>query len=162
GPGLMGILVACFALGQCVGYPLCGPLLKRTSARTVLGAALVVLAAGDLGLAFGGGLGFYFASRALQGVGAAGLWMGVVFGVVERDPAGGYRRLGPVLSAYAVGGLAGPGFAAAGGIRSPFLIHLGVVGAAGLLVLALGTPEGRPRFTSERAALRQPGFLLSC
>ena len=36
GPGVMGAIVACFAIGQMVGYPLSARLLQRVNARAVM------------------------------------------------------------------------------------------------------------------------------
>jgi len=44
GPGLMGVLVASFAVGQMVGYPLSARLLQRVNARAVLLDATIVRA----------------------------------------------------------------------------------------------------------------------
>lgn len=161
GPGLIGVLVTCFALGQLVGYPLAGRGVGRRSAATVLAAALGLMALGDLAFAFGDSLAIFFPARLLQGVGAAGLWMGVTFGVLERFPGEEYRRLTGLLAAYSIGGVAGPALGAIGGIRGPFLAHLGLVAAGGLAVALLGAPSGRAEFGSDRSILRSPGFLLA-
>ena len=60
GPGLMGALVASFAVGQMVGYPLAARVLKRRHAVAVLFASLALVIVGDLGFIFGESLGVYF------------------------------------------------------------------------------------------------------
>src|SRR4029079_9956932 len=86
GPGVMGALVACFAIGQMVGYPLSARLLQRVNARAVLLASLSLTIVGDLGFVFGESLGVYFPARLVQGIGAGGLWIGTAFGILERLP----------------------------------------------------------------------------
>ncbi len=161
GPGIMGLLVTTFGLGQLAGYPLAGIGIRRLGATPVLAVSLLLTAAGAVGFALGEGLAAWFPARAVQGVAAGGLWMGVVFAVLERWPGQEYRRLSGILAAYSVGGVAGPALGAVGGVAGPFLAHLGLVLAgAGALALA-GRPRSRPRFASDRAALRAPGFLLA-
>jgi MFS family permease len=161
GPWVIGLLVSFFAIGQALGYPLAGRGVQRRNAAWVLGAALVCMALGDLAFVLGEGLWVYFPARLLQGVGAGGLWLGVVFGVLERFPGEEYRRLTGVLGAYSIGAVAGPALGAIGGIRGPFLAHLGLVCLAAFVVWALGAPKEQPAFGSERAALRTPGFRLA-
>jgi hypothetical protein len=87
--------------------------------------------------------------------------MGVTFAVLERWPGDEYRRLTGVLGAYSIGSVVGPSLGAIGGIRGPFLAHLGLVVAAAVVVAALGAPRERTAFGSDRAALRAPGFWLA-
>jgi MFS family permease len=161
GPALIGALVTCFAVGQLVGYPLAGRGIRRAHAAVVLALALVAMTVGDLGFILGHGLGVYLPSRLLQGVGAGGLWMGVTFGVLERFPHDAYRRLTGVLAAYSVGGIAGPALGGIGGIRGPFVAHLALVVAGGVVVALLGAPLAPPAFGSDRAILHSPGFRLA-
>jgi MFS family permease len=161
GPGVIGVLVTCFALGQLLGYPLAGALVRRRHATAVLAVSLALVALGDLGFVLGDGLAAWFPARAVMGVGAGGLWIGVVFGLMERYPGQEYRRLTGLLGAYAIGGIAGPALGAVGGIPGPFLLHLGLALAAGLALLWIGAPRERPRFESDAAVLRSPGFLLA-
>jgi hypothetical protein len=161
GPGVAGALVACFALGQVAGYPFAGRAVERRAAAWVLAGSLVPIVAGDLGFVLGDGLGAYFPARLVQGVGAAGLWMGVVFAVLERFPGEAYSRLAGVLAAYSVGSIAGSGMGAVGGVRGPFLLHLVFVVVAGVAVVLLGTPAERPRFASDRTVVRSHGFRIS-
>jgi MFS family permease len=67
-----------------------------------------------------------------------------------------------IYAAYSVGGLLGPALGALGGIRAPFAAYLALVLGALPLVAAVGTPARRRRFTSDRGALRLPGFWLAC
>jgi len=161
GPGVIGALVATFAVGQLLGFPIAGRGVQRRHASFVLGGALVLMVVGDLGFVLGDGLGVYFPARLLQGIGAGGLWMGVTFAVLERFPGEELRRLSGVLAAYSVGGIAGPAMGAAGGIRGPFLVHLVAVVLAAVAIAAVGAPRERAEFGSDRAALRTAGFWLA-
>jgi MFS family permease len=161
GPGVIGALVASFAVGQMVGYPLAGRAIQRRHAVAVLTVSLTLVLVGDVGFVLGDGLGVYFPARLLQGIGAGGLWIGVAFAVIERFPGQEFRRLTGVTAVYGIGAIAGPAIGGAGGIRAPFAIHLGLVAASGLALLLLGTPRERVRFSSDRGALRRPGFWLA-
>jgi MFS family permease len=161
GPAVAGALVATFGVGQLVGYPLAGGVVARRGAAAALAGGLALLALGSVGFVAGDGLTLYFAARLLQGVGAGAMWMGVVFAVLERYRGDAYARLTAVLAAYSVGGIAGAALGGVGGIRAPFAIHLTLVLGAGALVLLLGSPAERPRFDSDRAALRTRAFVLA-
>src|SRR5512133_3264017 len=76
GPGVMGALVASFAVGQMVGYPRAARLLQRRHALAVLFASLALVIVGDLGFILGESLGVYLPARFVQGVGAGGVWIG--------------------------------------------------------------------------------------
>jgi MFS family permease len=161
GPGLIGALVAMFAVGQLIGFPLAGRAIQRRHAMFVLVASLGLMVVGDLGFVLGDTLAVYFPARLVQGIGAGGFWMGVTFSVLERFPGEELRRLSGVLAAYSVGGIVGPAMGAVGGIRGPFLIHMTLVLAAAVAMFALGAPREHAQFGSDRAALRLPGFWLA-
>jgi MFS family permease len=161
GPGVMGALVASFAIGQMVGYPLSARLLQRVHARAVLVASLSLTVVGDLGFVFGDSLGVYFPARLIQGIGAGGLWIGTAFAILERYPGEEYKRLSGILAAYGLGAIAGPAIGGVGGISGPFLLHLLLVTALTLALLAIGTPKSTAEFGSDRSALRTPGFMLA-
>jgi MFS family permease len=160
GPGVMGALVAGFAVGQIAGYPLAGRWIQRRHAVAVLVASLALIVVGDLGFVAGGGLAVYFPARFVQGVGAGGLWIGISFAVLERYPGQEFRRLTGILGSYSVGAIAGPAMGAAGGIRAPFLVHLAAVALLGAALTRVGT--GSPvAVGSDRSALRTGGFWLA-
>jgi MFS family permease len=161
GPGVIGALVACFAVGQMLGYPVGGRGIEHRHAVFVLAGSLGLIVIGDLGFVLGEGLAVWFPARLLQGIGAGGLWMGVAFAVIERFPGQEFRRLTGVLAAYGAGAIAGPAMAAAGGIRTPFLIHVVLVVLLALALVLVGAPRERVAFGSDRGALRTPGFLLA-
>jgi MFS family permease len=161
GPGVMGVLVASFAVGQMVGYPLAGRMLQRSHAVAVLLASLALIVVGDLGFILGGSLGVYFPARLLQGVGAGGLWIGTAFAIIERYPGEEYKRLTGILAAYGIGAIAGPAIGGAGGIRAPFALHLVLVSAITLALLGIGGTKQPVTFGSDRAALRSSGFWLA-
>ena len=161
GPAVMGALVAMFAAGQLVAYPLAGRGIQRRHAGYVLWVALVLMVVGDLGFVLGEGLGVYFPARLLQGFGAGGLWLGVTFAVLERFPGQEYARMTGILAAYSIGSIVGPGLGAIGGVRGPFLAHLALVlGAVVVVATLLGGPRERAVFTADRSALRTPAFWL--
>lgn len=161
GPGLIGALVATFAVGQMIGYPLAGRGLQRRHATFVLWLGITLVVIGDLVFVLGGSLGVYFPARLLQGIGAGLLWMGVSFAVLERWPGEEYRRLTGVLAAYSVGGIVGPAMGAVGGIHGPFLVHMGAVLVVATALAFLPRPQERVQFGSDRSVLRAPGFLLA-
>jgi MFS family permease len=161
GPGVAGALVACFALGQLGGYPLAGLLAARRGATWVLTATLALLLAGDAGFVVGDGLGAWFQARFVQGVGAAGLWIGVTFAVLERWPDRAYQRITGLLSAYAVGSVIGPAIGAVEGIRWPFVLHGLLTLVAFLPLLALRGAGAHARFGADRSVLRTRAFAIS-
>lgn len=161
GPGVIGALVAMFAVGQLIGFPLAGRGVQRANSSLVLGVSLALMALGDIGFVLGDSLGVYFSARVVQGIGAGGLWMGVTFAVLDRFPGQELRRLSGVLAAYSVGGIAGPAMGAVGGIHGPFLIHFGAVVLGAVAIAAVGAPRERAEFGSDRAALRTAGFWLA-
>jgi MFS family permease len=161
GPAVLGALVACFAVGQLAGYPLGGRGVQRRQATFVLAASLLLIVVGDLGFVLGEGLAVWFPARLLQGIGAGGLWMGISFAVIERFPGQEFQRLTGVLAAYGAGAIAGPAMGAAGGIRTPFFLHLVLVVVLALALAWIGAPRERVAFRSDRAALRSPGFVLA-
>jgi MFS family permease len=161
GPGLMGLLVASFAVGQIAGYPLAGRGLQRSHAVVVLAGSLALVVLGDIGFIVGDGLAVYFPARLLQGIGAGGLWIGVSFAVIERFPGQEFRRLTGVLAAYGVGAIAGPAMGGVGGIRSPFALHLALVACLAVALIVIGGAKEPVTFGSDRRALRSPGFWLA-
>jgi MFS family permease len=163
GPGVMGALVATFAVGMALGFALGGQGVQRRHASFVLGASVAFMAAGSAGFVVGHDqLAVYFVARLIMGIGSGGLWIGVTFATLERFPGQEYQRLTGVLAAYSVGGIAGAGLGAAGGIRGPFLLYLALVLLAGGAVRLLGQAREPALFRSDRAVLRSPAFVLSC
>lgn len=161
GPALMGLLVASFAVGQIAAYPVAGRGIQHRHAVVVIAVSLALIVVGDLGFILGEGLGVYFPARVIQGIGAGGLWMGISFAVIERYPGREFQRLTGVTAAYGVGAIAGPAIGGAGGIRVPFLIHLGLVLLLALALARVGAPREAIAFRSDRAALRSAGFWLA-
>ncbi|MEX2102920.1 MAG: MFS transporter [Gaiellaceae bacterium] len=161
GPALMGLLVASFAVGQIAAYPVAGRGIQHRHAVVVIAVSLALIVVGDLGFILGEGLRVYFPARVIQGIGAGGLWMGISFAVIERYPGREFQRLTGVTAAYGVGAIAGPAIGGAGGIRTPFLIHLGLVLLLAVALTRVGAPREAIAFRSDRAALRSAGFWLA-
>jgi MFS family permease len=162
GPAVIGTLVASFPLGMLAGFLLAGHGVARQRLRTVLLAALTLIALGCLGFVLGQGLTVWFAARLLMGLGSGGLWIAVTFTTLERWPGQEYVCMSRIFAAYSVGGLIGPLLGATGGVRGPFLAYLLLVLAAMPLAFLLGTPVQPRRFQADRSALRLPGFWLAC
>jgi MFS family permease len=66
-----------------------------------------------------------------------------------------------ILAAYSVGSIAGPALGGIGGVRGPFLAHLGLVILAAAVVALLGAAREQAAFKSDWSVLRAPGFLLA-
>jgi MFS family permease len=161
GPGVAGALAATFALAQLPGYPVFGLVAQRRGAWAVLAASLVLLVVGDAGFVFGDGLAAWFSSRFVQGLGAAGLWIGVTFAILELWPDSAYQRMTGVFAAYAVGAIAGPAMAGVEGIRGPFALHALVALAAFAPLVVLRTGGERVHFGADRSVLRTRAFAVS-
>jgi MFS family permease len=162
GPTATGALVATFGVAMAIGFWPAGVAIQRYGATMVLAVSVALLALGTAGFVAFESLPAYFASRALQGLGSGGLWLGIALGVIERWPGSEFRRLSGVMAAYAVGGIAGPALGSIGGIRGPFLAYLGFVALGALALTVIGAPhQHAPAFGSDRAVLRAPGFAVS-
>lgn len=160
-PGLIGALVASFALGSIVASLLAAVGVKRSRSTRVLMISLVMLALGSLGFVAGDGLGVYFIARSLMGMGAGGIWMGITFNILQRYPGQEYLCMSRVFAAYAVGGLVGPALGSFGGIARPFSIYFVLVLLAAVLVAVMGESRSTRSFDTDRSALRLPAFWLS-
>ncbi len=160
-PGLIGALVASFALGSIVASLLAAVGVKRSRSTRVLMISLVMLALGSLGFVVGDGLGVYFIARCLMGMGAGGIWMGITFNILQRYPGQEYLCMSRVFAAYAVGGLVGPALGSFGGIARPFSIYFVLVLLAAVLVAVMGESRSTRSFDTDRSALRLPAFWLS-
>ncbi len=160
-PGLIGALVASFALGSVIASVLAAIGVKRGRSTRVLLISLAMLALGSLGFVVGDGLGVYFIARFLMGMGAGGIWMGITFNILQRYPGQEYLCMSRVFAAYAVGGLVGPALGSFGGITRPFSVYFVLVLVAAVLVAVMGESHGSRSFDTDRSALRLPAFWLS-
>lgn len=162
GPAVLGLLVATLSLTMLLGLPLAGVLVRRVSAQVVLALGLAIVAIGTLGMIVGESLAAYFPARAVTGVGAGGVWLGVVLATLERWPGEAYVCMSRIVAAYSVGSVLGLALGAIGGVRGPFVAYLCFVTAAiPAVLLLLGQPAREAQLGSERGALRLPGFVLS-
>ena len=162
GPAVIGALVATFPAGMLFGFVVAAPGVARGHTRAVLAVSLLVIAVGCVGFVVSDDLAVYFAARALMGFGSGGLWMGVTFASLERSSGDEYAGMSRMLAAYSVGSVIGPALGALGGVRAPFAAYLVLVLASVPLALLLPLPAERKVFFADRAALRVPGFWLSC
>lgn len=160
-PGLIGVLVASFALGSVIASVLAGVGVKRGRSTRVLLISLAMLALGSLGFVVGDRLGDYFTARFLMGMGAGGIWMGITFNILQRYPGQEYLCMSRVFAAYAVGGLVGPALGSFGGITRPFSVYFVVLLVAAVLVAIMGESHSSRSFDTDRSALRLPAFWLS-
>jgi MFS family permease len=131
-PGLIGALVASFALGSVLASVLAAIGVKRGRS-----------------------------TRFLMGMGAGGIWMGITFNILQRYPGQEYLCMSRVFAAYAVGGLVGPALGSFGGITRPFSVYFVLVLFAAVLVAVMGESHGTRSFDTDRSALRLPAFWLS-
>ncbi len=162
GPAVIGALVATFPAGMLFGFVAAAPGIARGRTREVLAVSLLVIAAGCLGFVVSDDLTSYFAARLLMGFGSGGLWMGITFAALERSPGREYEGMSRVLAGYSAGGVIGPALGALDGVRGPFAAYLVLVLVCVGLALLLVAPARRRAFTADRAALRVPGFWVSC
>ena len=160
-PGLIGALVASFALGSVIASVLAAVGVKRGRSTRVLMISLAMLGLGSLGFVVGDGLGVYFVARFTMGMGAGGIWMGVTFNVLQRYPGQEYLCMSKIFAAYAVGGLVGPALGSFGGIARPFAIYFILVLVVAVLVSMMGESHSTRSFDADRSALRLPAFWLS-
>jgi MFS family permease len=158
GPAMIGLLVASFPAGMVAGFWLAGLAVQRGGIRSLLAASLLVVAFGSLGFVLGDSLAVYFPARFVMGLGSGGLWIGVTFDTLERWPGQEYFCMSRIFAAYSIGGLVGPALGAIGGISGPFSAYLALVLAAIPLIFLAGEPTERRAFSSDRSALRAPGF----
>ncbi len=161
GPGLIGVVVASFALGSVLASVLAAAGVKRGRTTRVLGISLTMTALGSLGFVFGHGLIVYVASRFIMGAGAGGVWMGITFNILERYPGQEYLCMSRVFAAYAVGGLVGPVLGSFGGIARPFAAYFVLVLVVAVLVAIMGESNSTRSFDADRSTLRLPAFWLA-
>jgi MFS family permease len=161
GPALIGVLVATFPAGMLVGFALAGPGVTRGRTQLVLACSLVAVALGCAGFVLGDDLAAYLPARTLMGLGSGGLWLGLTFETLERSPGREYVAMARLLAAYSAGSLVGPAVGALGGVRAPFAAYLALVLLGLAAALALRPAPNRRRFSSDRSALRLPGFWLA-
>jgi len=159
----VGVIVAAFALAQVVaGAPLGAVLARRHGARRTIFGALAVAAAGAVAVAVAPTPQALIGARALGGLGAGVLWIGLVAAVLERTRSADVSRcLAWLLAGYSVGGIAGPGLAVLGGVAVPFLTYAVICAGGVLLAATLGAAPalGRPRGLGH---LRGPAVLAAC
>lgn len=160
-PGLIGVLVASFPLSIVGGFALAAIGINRGRTTRVLVVSLTMLALGSLGFVFGEGLGSYFVSRSIMGLGSGGVWMGLTFNTLERWPGQEYLCMSRIFAAYAVGGIVGPALGSTGGIARPFAVYFVLVLVVVVLVAVMGESHTTRSFDTDRSALHLPVFWFA-
>ncbi|WP_328439853.1 MFS transporter [Streptomyces sp. NBC_00444] len=158
GATAMGMLVAMFPLGMVAGFALGGVVVQRSSPAQLVLVGLLLVAAGSLGFVFGTGLAVFAVSRLVMGLGSGCLWLGITFATLAAWPGQEYVCMSRIYAAYSAGGLLGPLLGAIQGVRGPFAAYLALVLLAVAPVLTLRLPASTGAFTTDRRALRSPGF----
>lgn len=160
-PARIGILAAAFSAASILGFAVAGRLVRRTTTTWIVGASLLLTAAGSLGFVLGSGWPDYLGARAAMGFASGGLWIGIAFATLERWPGQEYVCMSRVLAAYSVGGLVGPALGAIGGIRGPFIAYLALTLLGFAVVSTVSPPPVDRRFRGDFGALRLRGFWLA-
>jgi MFS family permease len=151
-----GVLGAMYALGITLAVLPASGLKLLIGAKWVVAAGLAILVPATVAFGVGNTYTWLVVARLMQGVGAAGLWIGGLVWLVEAGPR--ERRgemVGVVLSAGAAGEIAGPtlgGVAAAIGLAPTFAATAGLVGLLGLAVLGVPSPARGGPMLQGRAA----------
>ncbi|WP_367139698.1 MFS transporter [Saccharothrix sp. HUAS TT1] len=140
-----GQTITAFALAYAVSAPLLAVATGGWERRTLLVAALIVTAAGNLGAAAADGFGWLLAARVVTALGAALTTPAATALAAETNPPGARGRAMAVvtagLTAATVLGVPAGRLVTdlAGDYRAAFLLAAGLCGAAGVLV-ALAAP----------------------
>jgi len=157
----VSLLAATFPLAMLAGFVPAAGLAHRGRTRPALLLGLATLLVGSLAFAATTELGAMFAARAVMGLGSGCLWIALAFRTLEYWPGHEYLGMSRIYAAYSVGALIGPALGALGGTRLPFLAYAGLLLACAPLVAALPAPIAPPRFRTDTAPLRSPGFRLA-
>ncbi|MER7372463.1 MFS transporter [Streptomyces lanatus] len=161
GATAMGLLVAMFPLGMVAGFAVGGAVVQRSSPARLLLMGLLLVAAGSLGFVFGSDLAAFTVSRLVMGLGSGCLWLGITFATLAAWPGQEYLCMSRIYAAYSAGGLLGPLLGAVHGVRGPFVAYLALVVLAVVPVATLRLPSAVGAFTTDRHAVRSPGFLAA-
>ena len=160
-PVLIGALGAIFPVGMVIGFAAAGAAVKRQGSKPVIVVALALVALGCVGFVLGTEIASYFGARFVMGLGSGGLWIGITFDTLRRWPGQEYVCMSRIFAAYSVGGLIGPALGAINGIRGPFLGYAALIVAALVPVLLMSAAADARSFTTDRSALRLPGFWIA-
>lgn len=161
GATAMGLLVATFPLGMVAGFALGGSVVQRSTPARLLLMGLLLAAAGSLGFIFGADLAAFAVSRLVMGLGSGCLWLGITFATLAAWPGQEYLCMSRIYAAYSAGGLLGPLLGAVHGVRGPFFAYVTLVLLAVVPVATLRLPSAVGAFTTDRRAVRTPGFLAA-
>ena len=159
GPAGVGAIAAVGGAAEIPGYLMAGKVVARFGARRALWMGLAATVLADIVFLIGGDPLIYGAARVAQGFGAAAIWMGIVFTVIERRGRYAGRDLPAALVGYSLGHIVGPLIGGLGGIRVPFLVHAGLACPVLVAVWRLPGPPGRTEFRLlSLPSMRDPAF----
>jgi MFS family permease len=148
--GRIGLLVGLYAaVGLFVAVPL-GLLAQRFGRRALILLGLVLLTASSIAFVFAPSYAWLLAARVVQGVGAAGIWVGslTLGGDLSEDESMG-RSLSWLTGAWSLGFIIGPAFGGLGSLRTPFVLYAALCAVSLLVAIAWlpVTGVGGPRAT---------------
>lgn len=166
GETAIGILVGVYAgVGLFVAVPF-GILAQRFGRRSLVIFGHFFLAVASIGFVFAPTYAWLLVARTVQGLGAAGVWVGslTLAADLSEDAAMG-RSLAWITGAWSVGFIVGPALGGIGTLQTPFLIYAALSTCA-FVVATLGLPSvgrGGPRATIGGivAIYRRPAVLAS-
>jgi len=148
--GRIGFLVGVYAaVGLFAAIPL-GALANRFGRRALIILGLACMTVASIGFAMAPTYLWLVVARVVQGLGAAGVWVGTLTLAADlsADETMG-RSLSWITGSWSLGFILGPALGGIGTLRTPFLLYAGM-SALTLLVAVAGLPEigrGGPRAT---------------
>jgi len=164
----MGFAFAMFALAFLVSVLPLGALVDRTGRiDLIVGAGMVLVALAAVSFALASSIWVLSLGQAFHGAGSAATWVAAQ-PLAARLASGGKRRglmLSAITIAMGLGLVAGPLVGAIGGLRTPFVLYLGLacVAAVTSVVVLRGQGGGeRSGGMQYRTVLRNPRVAAAC
>ncbi|HUD72061.1 MAG TPA: MFS transporter [Dongiaceae bacterium] len=166
GETALGLLVGVYAaVGLFVAVPF-GILAQRLGRRSLVIFGHLFLAVASIGFVLAPSYPWLLVARTVQGLGAAGVWVGslTIAADLSADATMG-RSLAWITGAWSVGFVVGPALGGIGTLQTPFLIYAGLSTCAFFVALfglpALGRGGPRATFGGILAIYRRPAVLAS-